>query len=96
MAKPSCWGGEAVRWGELGRIESRSPRWHSQGQEEVDPVVEVSRQPDAAKVLHHHGKQVLCGHRGQVRGKWGGSVLHGPWVLPHPTAVVGTPQGGLC
>lgn len=35
----------------------------SQGQEEVDPVVEMSREPKSAKVLHHHGQQVLCGQR---------------------------------
>lgn len=29
----------------------------------MDPVVEMSRQPESAKVLHHHGQQVLCGQR---------------------------------
>lgn len=40
-----------------GRNESRALRQHSQGQEEVDPVVEVTREPNTAEVLHHHGEQ---------------------------------------
>lgn len=74
--------------GGLGRNWDQAPRRHSQGQEEVDPVVEVSRQPDTAEVLHHHGKQVLCGVEGRrgvnrrVRVSCtghGSCPIQGPW-----------------
>lgn len=55
--------------GDWGAELRASPRRHSQSQEEVDPVVEVARQPDTAEVLHHHGKQVLCGHRRQANSQ---------------------------
>lgn len=96
MAKPILMGWWGCGMGSWGAELRASPRRHSQGQEEVDPVVEVAGQPDTAEVLHHHGKQVLCGHRRQANSRGGESVPHGPQVLPHPTAMAGTPQGGLC
>lgn len=53
----SLWGGSiGQNWGQF-------PRRHSQGQEEVDLVVEMPGQPNTAKVLHHHGQQVLWAQR---------------------------------
>lgn len=68
--------GIGVMWGvgRIGQNWEQFPRRHSQGQEEVDLVVEMSGQPDTAKVLHHHGQQVLWAQRceggrsGECRG----------------------------
>lgn len=60
------------------------PRRCSQGQEEVDPVVEMSRQPKSSKVLHHHGQQVLCGERageGRQAVDKRASNLSGAWTF---------------
>lgn len=61
--------GESVG-GSVGQNRELFPRRHLQGQEEVDLVVEMSGQPDTAKVLHHHGQQVLWAQRCE-RGRSG-------------------------
>lgn len=60
----------------------------------MDPVVEVTRQPDTAEVLHHHGEQVLRGDRaGEGRPGVDGraSVLSGPCAPPPSRGQVGKP-----
>lgn len=51
----------------------------------MDPVVEVTRQPHTAEVLHHHGQQVLreTESRGGQPGLDGReSILNGPCAPP--------------
>lgn len=64
----------------------------------MDPVVEVTREPNTAEVLHHHGEQVLCGDRA---GRGGQGVMEGEGCegtvvsRPHPRPDGQTSQGGL-
>lgn len=59
------------RWDPQGMASGIGQNWgqvlrgDSQGQEKVEPVVEASRQPHGAKVLHYRGQQVpWTGHGG--------------------------------
>ncbi|KAK2092842.1 hypothetical protein P7K49_029371 [Saguinus oedipus] len=84
-------------FGDLGRFQSESLRRCSQGQEEVDSVVEMPRQPDVAEV-HHHGQQVVPDTKASVeaREEQRERALHGPRDLPHPKDRVQDGSGWTC
>lgn len=59
----------------------------------MDPVVEMSRKPNATKVLHHHRQQILCGEswseeaggrQEDKKSQWGLDLLH-PTAIPNMT-----------
>lgn len=80
-------------FGDLGRFQSRSLRRCLQGQEEVDPVVAVPRQPDATEVLHHRGQQVLPETEAGEGGQGGAAGECVAWAMgPSPPEGQGAKQ----